>query len=144
MSIHSLDPICHDERATICLKLLNIIRLIYCNKRTSFCRLVRLSPHCVTEPLLTWLVDAVDYMHQRGVFHRDLKDENVVIDKHLQVKLIDFGSAVWEDLNEPRTVYIDEFKGTEAYAPPRTLNPRTYVIPNRSLTLYRGLYPRLL
>lgn len=70
------------------------------------------------KPPLTHPVDAVDYMHRRGIFHRDLKDENVVIDQRLQVKLIDFGSAVWEDLRDPRTIYVDEFKGTEAYAPP--------------------------
>jgi serine/threonine protein kinase len=35
--------------------------------------------------LITGLVDAVAYMHERGIYHRDLKDENVVIDRNLQV-----------------------------------------------------------
>jgi serine/threonine protein kinase len=51
------------------------------------------------------------------VYHRDLKDENVVIDQNLNVKLIDFGSAVCEDTRlEPKR--YTEFKGTDAYAAP--------------------------
>lgn len=37
---------------------------------------------------LTLAVDAVAYMHERGVYHRDLKDENVVIDRYLHVRLL--------------------------------------------------------
>lgn len=38
------------------------------------------------------LVDAVGYLHKRGIAHRDLKPENVIADKFSQtLKLIDFG-----------------------------------------------------
>jgi serine/threonine protein kinase len=62
-------------------------------------------------------VDAILYLHQSGVYHRDLKDENVVIDQNLNVKLIDFGSAVCEDTRLAPKRYA-EFKGTDAYAAP--------------------------
>jgi len=39
------------------------------------------------------ILDALDYIHTRGVVHRDLKPENVMIDEHDNVKLIDFGIA---------------------------------------------------
>ena len=46
------------------------------------------------EPQLQ-IVSAVDYLHENGILHRDLKDENVVIDERFRVKLIDFGSATF-------------------------------------------------
>ena len=40
------------------------------------------------------IVETVDSCHKSGVIHRDIKDENILIDeKHEQIKLIDFGSA---------------------------------------------------
>ena len=40
------------------------------------------------------LVTAVDYCHQMGVTHRDLKLENIMLDENFELKLIDFGLAV--------------------------------------------------
>merc|ERR1719229_870977 len=39
------------------------------------------------------LCDALQYMHENGVVHRDLKSENILIDKDEHIKLSDFGLA---------------------------------------------------
>ena len=46
------------------------------------------------------ILDAVDYMHSRGVIHRDLKPENVLLDDQMHVKITDFGTA--KLLKDPR------------------------------------------
>lgn len=57
------------------------------------------------------IVDVVHYLHSRGISHRDIKDENIVIDKQFRVKLIDFGSAVlYDPRQEPP--YYNRFWGT--------------------------------
>jgi len=46
------------------------------------------------------ILDAVAYMHSRGVLHRDLKPENVLLDDHMHIKITDFGTA--KMLPDPR------------------------------------------
>ncbi|SPO00493.1 related to 3-phosphoinositide dependent protein kinase-1 (PDK1) [Cephalotrichum gorgonifer] len=46
------------------------------------------------------ILDAVEYMHSRGVIHRDLKPENVLLDDHMHIKITDFGTA--KMLADPR------------------------------------------
>ena len=47
-------------------------------------------------PILGQLARALEYVHQRGFVHRDLKPGNVMITRSGDVKLTDFGIAVPE------------------------------------------------
>jgi predicted Ser/Thr protein kinase len=46
-----------------------------------------------TFTLFERICDAVNYAHQRGVIHRDLKPPNILVDKHGQPHVLDFGLA---------------------------------------------------
>jgi len=60
------------------------------------------------------IVEAVIYCESKGIFHRDIKDENILLDtKTGQVKLLDFGSGTVLE----NTLYTD-YEGTRAYCPP--------------------------
>ncbi|KAM3959255.1 uncharacterized protein ACR2FA_006684 [Aphomia sociella] len=54
-------------------------------------------PETRARPLAAQLVSAVRHMHARGVVHRDLKMENIMLDSSKQfIKIVDFGlSNVW-------------------------------------------------
>lgn len=71
------------------------------------------------------VVDAVHYLDSLGIVHRDIKDENVVIDQNLKIKLIDFGSATIADPNLPPPDY-EQFYGTAAYASSEILLKKKY------------------
>ncbi|XP_037380198.1 PAS domain-containing serine/threonine-protein kinase [Talpa occidentalis] len=68
------------------------------------------------------LVAAVGYLRGRGVLHRDIKDENVVIAEDFSIKLIDFGSAAY--LERGRLFYT--FCGTIEYCAPEVLLGHPY------------------
>lgn len=48
------------------------------------------------------ILDAVAYMHSRGVIHRDLKPENVLLDTNMHIKITDFGTGkILDDKRNP-------------------------------------------
>lgn len=59
--------------------------------------------------ILRQIVDAVAFLHAHGIVHRDIKDENIILDGHGGVQLIDFGSAAYVKEGKP---YFDTFSGT--------------------------------
>lgn len=71
----------------------------------------------------TQLVGAVAYVHQQNCVHRDLKLENILLDKHENVKLLDFGFA---REYEGKTNYLQTFCGTICYSAPEMLKGEKY------------------
>ncbi|KAJ3018505.1 UNVERIFIED_CONTAM: hypothetical protein HDU68_011125 [Siphonaria sp. JEL0065] len=72
------------------------------------------------------IAQAVCYLHSHNIAHRDLKDENIVIDEFFNLKLIDFGSALIEDENTEGVQYHTQFRGTLQFAPPEVLSGFRY------------------
>ncbi|KAJ3234970.1 hypothetical protein HDU81_000989 [Chytriomyces hyalinus] len=73
----------------------------------------------VTRLIFKQIADAIAYLHSRGFVHRDIKDENVIIDDSMKVKVIDFGAA--RSIPKTRTDYFWDFVGTLTYAPPECI-----------------------
>ncbi|CAO3664701.1 hypothetical protein G6F70_002627 [Rhizopus microsporus] len=71
------------------------------------------------------IVECVAYLDHLGVCHRDIKDENIVIDQNFQVKLIDFGSAVLIPRHANKKLFT-RFYGTVSYASPEILLQKPY------------------
>lgn len=66
--------------------------------------------------VISKILSAVEYMHSKGVVHRDLKLENVMIDKESVVKIIDFGLAT-KYLSEEHKVMTDRVGTVYTMAP---------------------------
>ncbi|KAI4165323.1 MAG: hypothetical protein LQ342_001191 [Letrouitia transgressa] len=68
------------------------------------------------------VVAALHHLHTKAlVVHRDIKDENIILDSENNVKLIDFGSAAYIK-NGPFEVFV----GTIDYAAPEVLQGKSY------------------
>lgn len=92
------------------------------------------------------LARALDYIHGRGILHRDLKSANVLVLPDGRVKLLDFGAARFVAGAKPIT-REGEFLGTFAYASPEQI--QALPLDHRSdlyafgVLLYRMLTARL-
>jgi serine kinase len=79
----------------------------------------------------TWLrqlADGIEYCHSRGVVHRDLKCENLLLDSHGNIKIIDFGFARSGMLPvDGKYRRSETFCGSYAYAAPEILMGVPYI-----------------
>ncbi|OAG42091.1 hypothetical protein AYO21_03545 [Fonsecaea monophora] len=75
------------------------------------------------QKIFTQLVGAVAYIHSKSCVHRDLKLENVLLDKNDNVKLCDFG---FTREYEGKANYLQTFCGTVCYSAPEMLKGEKY------------------
>ena len=66
------------------------------------------------------LVDAVDYMHSKGLYHRDIKPENIFLAQDGSLKLGDFGLATTDTWSYEVSVGSDRYMSPEQYDPAGT------------------------
>jgi len=79
---------------------------------------------CQAQHVMTRLLSALNHMHQRGLVHRDVKPENVMLDESGQPVLIDFGIAA--RLSDKREMCRK--CGSPGYVAPEVLLGYTYGI----------------
>jgi serine/threonine protein kinase len=80
------------------------------------------------------ILDALEFMHFRGVIHRDLKPENILLDEKMRVKITDFGTAclLSNELDSqgnklptyPQNYRTNSFVGTAEYVSPELLSDK--------------------
>lgn len=85
--------------------------------QTLISRMGSLSTRC-SRYYAAQIIDAIHFMHDKGVIHRDLKPENVLIDEAFRIKITDFGTAKIQDSG----LEAERFVGTAQYIAPELVS----------------------
>ncbi|RCV14602.1 hypothetical protein SETIT_2G439100v2 [Setaria italica] len=72
------------------------------------------------------LINAVDYCHSRGVYHRDLKLENLLLDIAGNLKISDFGLSAISDQVKQNDGLLHTICGTPNYVAPEVIDDKGY------------------
>jgi len=70
--------------------------------------------------MIKYILNAVNYFHSKFICHWDLKLENILLDNHKNVKLIDFGFATYSKNKN------NNFCGTPSYMAPELILKKEY------------------
>jgi len=73
--------------------------------------------------IFTQLIDGISYLHAMNIIHRDIKMENIIIDKSKNIKIIDFGFGTVAS----KTKLLNFYCGTPTYMPPEIVQKREYI-----------------
>ncbi|XP_059223636.1 serine/threonine-protein kinase par-1 isoform X3 [Stomoxys calcitrans] len=71
------------------------------------------------------ILSAVDYCHRKGIVHRDLKAENLLLDNNMNIKIADFGFSNHFKVGELLATWC----GSPPYAAPEVFEGKQYTGP---------------
>lgn len=77
--------------------------------------------------LFRQLVDGIEYIHNKGYAHMDLKLENILLGENYEVKLVDFDLSGW--IGEG----LHDFTGTKNYRAPEIKNGKCVDLPKADI-----------
>lgn len=77
-------------------------------------------------PWFTQILQGLDYIHEMGVAHRDMKSENILLDAQYNLKISDFGFARLFARKTSEEELSQTYCGSYAYAAPEVLRGVPY------------------
>ena len=121
-----------------------IIILEYCKNYNLFEKIIKEGPLNINKFLIIskQIIEALNYSHQKGIAHLDIKPQNILFDEYDRPKLADFGFSIE---NENLT---KKFQGSLEYLAPEILLNKSYDpfladIWSLGITLYYSLIGKL-
>ncbi len=77
----------------------------------------------VLKHFFSQIFSAMAYLHKNHMAHRDIKLENILLDKNNQIKIIDFGFGMYNPEDKIQTFFC----GTPNYMPPEIASKKNYI-----------------